>query len=275
MNIQEYSQKIGLQEPVRVFLMGDNHLSYADAREGERERAHAKVRNIDFFSCGQGESYLQKTYEGLLGACRDDGDLLVMVGDVIDHPSARNRELLAVAAGMHPVYAIGNHDYNNYAVEHESAALLAQRVPMFYETLGFAPYNRVTRQGGMQFVTLDNTGYQFSEAGIACVRSACRSGLPTVLVFHVPLFCEDLVEPTVAYWKIPILCGCPDGMYEKAPPVSETTARMLQLIAKEPTIVAVLAGHIHFAYAGRLPCGKMQYVCEAGYLNSASRIVFS
>ena len=103
MNIREYSQKIGLQEPVRVFLMGDNHLSYADAREGERERAHAKVRNIDFFSCGQGESYLQKTYEGLLGACRDDGDLLVMVGDVIDHPSARNRELLAVAAGMHPV----------------------------------------------------------------------------------------------------------------------------------------------------------------------------
>ena len=52
----------------------------------------------------------------------------------------------------------------------------------------------------------------------------------------------------------------------------EPTLRMIDYIEHEPRIKAVLAGHLHFNYEGRLAGGQMQYITGGGYEGVAREV---
>ncbi len=277
MDIRKVTLDAHLERPVTLLLTADNHLSYADERESEKERAHAYYRNEGMFSLGEDKWALKRRFDDICAYAKENCDALVMAGDVVDHPAAQNLEIFRdCIKGINSVYATGNHDYNCYAVESESPELLDSRAQMMTEVLGFAPYNTSKQVGGVNIVALSDVFERFDESAVRFLRDELRRDMPTLLVFHIPLYADTLIDKVVEVWKAPLLTGCPDGVCREFSDhlkmTDEHTKEVLRLIAEDKNIIGTLAGHVHFEHEDALPCTKPQIICRAGAFSGVTEI---
>lgn len=277
MDIRKVTLDAHLESPVKLLLTADNHLSYADEREDEVFRDHAYYRNEGMFSLGEDKWALKRRFDDICAYAKENCDALVMAGDVIDHHAKKNMQIFRECVdGMNFVYATGNHDYNCYAFESESPELLDARTPIMSSALGFAPYNTSKRVGGVNIVAISDVFERFDESAIRFVKDELRRDMPTLLVFHIPLYADTLIDKVVEVWKAPLLTGCPDEVCREFSDhlkmTDENTKEMLRIIAEEKNIIGTLAGHVHFEHEDILPCGKTQIICRAGAFSGATEI---
>ena len=68
---------------------------------------------------------------------------------------------------------------------------------------------------------------------------AAEDGTPWVLMLHIPLCLPETLELVPGAGS---LCGNPD---DEALPASSSTQAFLAFVRESPSVVAVLAGHIH------------------------------
>ena len=93
------------------------------------------------------------------------------------------------------------------------------------------------------------------------LKREVQKGLPVVLCLHVPLYEKSLYakQSELSAESVGFLCGVPDA-YTNAYPefrrlqqhTDAATARMIEYIAGETLIRAVLAGHLHYDYTSTL-----------------------
>ena len=275
----------GLAAPVRAVHITDSHLSFAKEDEGQKECRHARERREGFEAVTGGQN-AKENFLTQLSYARD-ANVCVMTGDIIDFPSRANLELLLKSAPAKDgkiLYTLGNHDWC-YPWENPGEETLLRHQGGFTAWYGNDVTFHSAQVGGLLFVGINNSTYQFSRRQRMLLAAEFSKGLPVVLFFHIPLFAPSLVSPTVKDWGRPILAGCPAeelarwgrdfGEGNDLTPNAETLAFLSLLEENASQIAAVLAGHVHFSHEGETAGGLRQLVTRAGCYGEIREILFT
>lgn len=271
LNITKTTIEIGLENPLKVLHVTDNHLPLCDERDNERKQAIA-ARKAD--KCAEMVAYLNEE----VVYAEENCDLLVHSGDLTDFVSKANvdfaRELLKKEKVL---YIAGNHEYSQYVGEawEDMNYRMNSYMSMGHDGTGFGVNMFFTSRvvGGVNFVGIDDAYHQVEDWQTERLRMEVKKGLPVVLFMHAPLFEQSLYERSIEFWKdgSAYVVGCDEEhlltypefrAMEQRP--SESTKRFVEYVNSEKQIKAVLAGHLHFAFESRLPGGTMQYVTNRG-----------
>ena len=264
--------RIGLEKPLRVLHISDNHLSYADERDDERKRALAASRQISFGCKGD------KDYETLIAQidyANEHCDLLVHTGDVIDFVSHLNLEKAheAFSRAKNLFMAVGNHEFSRYVgeawedAEYRSKSLaLVQSA--FKNDIRFA--SRVVN--GVNLIAIDNGYYLIEQAQLDALKAECAKGMPVILLMHVPLHADDLCEDMMNVRGEPCsyLMNTPDSIVDtysdhraRQQRADSVTREAYGYIVSEPMIKAIIAGHVHGrCYESKVTDTLTQYIVD-------------
>ena len=270
MELLKNTIEIGLEKPVKLLHVTDTHLTLTDERDDERKRELGANRTKSF---GNENGRAEKTLEAQLAYARENCDLLVHTGDLIDFISAPNIEKTREFVKNENVFFIaGNHEYSRYvgeAWEDKNYRMNSYMqmgygvgVPMFFNS-------RVA--GGVNVVGIDNSYYLFEDWQIARLKREVAKGLPVVLVFHDPIFEKSLYDYHKAMpgADCTYLVGVDEDRladYSEFRAVQqrpdEATLRAVEYIESEPMIKLVLAGHLHFNFESMLTPDLPQFVTD-------------
>ena len=259
MNITRTTLSVGATAPFTAIHASDTHLTYADMRDGQR-----KVDLVSWRLPGFPHAETALTELGALS--KELNAPILHTGDLIDYVSLANLEAAKAFTDTHDVFmATGNHEFSLYVGEaKEDAAYRNQSLPAvqacFKNNIRMA--SRII--GGVNFVALDNGYYTFEPEQFAFLKAKAEKGLPMVLMMHTPLYDPALYEIMMGRCPCAYLAGVPEELMRCYPEdryvqqlPDEVTLEMMDYIAREPLIKAILAGHIHAScetvYAGRIP----------------------
>ena len=259
MNLIHTTLSVGATAPFRIIHLSDTHLTYADLRDGQR-----KVDLIDWRlpSFPNAEKVLAEAGE----LSHELNAPIFHTGDLIDYVSLANLEAAKAFTDTHDVYmATGNHEFSLYVGEaKEDAAYRNQSLPAVQACFqnNIRMDSRVIN--GVNFVALDNGYYLFEPEQFAFLKAEAAKGLPMVLMMHTPLYEPALYEIMMERCSCAYLAGVPEEMMRRYPEdrymqqlADGVTLEMMDYIAREPLVKAILTGHLHFdyksMYAERVP----------------------
>lgn len=244
--------KIGLETPVRVLHASDTHITRADLRDGLRKVELASER----------AGYFAEAEDCLKEMSRISKEMnipIVYTGDLIDFVSVANLSAAKEFTDNNDCFfAAGNHEFSLYVGEaKEDAAYRNQSLEKVQAC--FMNDIRMSSRiiGGLNFIALDNGYYIFEPEHLAFIKEQVKKGLPIILMFHTPLYDRAFYDfamaddPRSAY-----LIGVPDELRECYPDpeireiqkADDVTLEIMEYIANEPLIKAILTGHMHFDY---------------------------
>ncbi|MBQ1947053.1 MAG: metallophosphoesterase [Clostridia bacterium] len=257
----------------RAFSFGhitDSHLVFSDATDDERKTKNVESRR----GCFENPSGLsiQTCFEEQTTFVKNECDFALFTGDILDFPAKTSLAFFRDTMKDIPfLYAWGNHDWN-YAWEHEDRALLPSRTALYASYGVENPEMRADEFGGVIFVGLNNTDYQFTEEECAFAEEQLKKGKDVIFYFHIPLYAKTLCPDVVSYWGKPIVVGCDEKGLSPVKPITDATVHMLNVLEKyRENVLAVIAGHIHFSHEDETPFGCKQYVTEAGCYGTLRR----
>lgn len=277
MNLIRSTVKIGLERPVRLLHVTDTHLTYVD--ESDNERKHALAERL---RDPNKEKYLEEHIAYAEAHC----DLLVHTGDLMDFVSHGNVEKAREIVKREKFFFIaGNHDYSQYVGEAwEDDAYRMNSYMQMGGGLGVPMFFNSRVVGGLNIVGIDNSYYRFADWQIWRLQREIEKGLPIVLAFHDPLFEQSLYD--YHYQRVPEDCtylvGCDEEhllRYSEFRAVQqrpdEATQRMIDCIKSEPSVKAILTGHVHFNFESMLTPTLPQFVTGGAYEGDAREILFT
>ncbi|MDF2439238.1 MAG: hypothetical protein JWN98_222 [Abditibacteriota bacterium] len=277
----------GLTSMVRVLHVTDAHIALIDERDAEhiescRQRCqHWGNVRWDNDSSSQGIATHHSFAEIMNDAAELNLDLIALTGDIIDFPSQASIESAAASianARARTLYTSGNHDWHfpNLQGREELREAWWPRLQPLLD--GHAACQRHTI-GGIQFLSFDNSTYQVDEEQLAFARQHLQSGIPSVVLLHIPLSVPTLRAPTLARWQAPILIADPDWDREsrhrwETSEDSATTIEFARTVTTSEDLVAVLCGHIHFPQVDSLSNRAAQYVGAPAFAGSKRLVEF-
>lgn len=261
---------IGIDKPFSVIHMTDTHLTRADARDDERKNVLARKRLRVF---PEAETVIAEAER----LSRETGYPIVHTGDIIDFVSEANLDRTREFIDGHDCFfAAGNHEFSLYVGEAwEDEAYrnksLAKVQSVFQNDIRMS--SRVI--GGVNFIALDNGYYLFEEKQLDFLKQEAKKGLPMILLMHTPLYEPTLYDirvnrreeyglppqnPPCAYLlAVPEeLMGDYDAHRFRQQKADEITKRTFDYIHNEPMIKALITGHLHSNYEGKLANGIPQ-----------------
>ena len=259
LNIIRTTLSVGVTAPFTAIHASDTHLTYADMRDGQR-----KVDLISWRLPGFPHAEAALTELGELS--RELNAPILHTGDLSDYVSLANLERVKAFTDTHDLFmATGNHEFSLYVGEaKEDAAYRNQSLPAVQAC--FKNNIRMDARiiGGVNFIALDNGYYTFEPEQFAFLKAEAEKGLPMVLMMHTPLYDPALYEIMMGRCPCAYLAGVPEELMRCYPEdryiqqmADEVTLEMMEYIANEPLVKAILAGHIHAncetVYAGRIP----------------------
>ena len=259
LNIIRATLSVGAASPFTAIHASDTHLTYADMRDGQR-----KVDLISWRLPGFPHAEAALTELGELS--RELNAPILHTGDLSDYVSLANLERVKAFTDTHDLFmATGNHEFSLYVGEaKEDAAYRNQSLPAVQAC--FKNNIRMDARviGGVNFIALDNGYYTFEPEQFAFLKAEAEKGLPMVLMMHTPLYDPALYEIMMGRCPCAYLAGVPEELMRCYPEdryvqqlPDEVTLEMMDYIAREPLVKAILAGHIHAScetvYAGRIP----------------------
>ena len=277
LKIDRLTISIGLEKPFRAFHISDTHLTLADDRENDRKKALAAGRSAHFKTSEQ-------CFAASLAHAREQNELLLHTGDLIDFVSEKNLEAAAAGfQGRDAFVSSGNHEFSQYVGEaKEDEAYKAQsfaRVQKSYPNdLTFC--SRVVN--GVNFVAIDDVYYYFLPDHLARFEAEVKKGLPIVMMCHVPLYTPKLFDLMVnVNHTLGYVTGAPEELIKNYPKyrfeqqrANDVTLEFIDYLKKQPLLKAILCGHLHFPYQERFSETAIQYVAGANYKGEAYEIAF-
>lgn len=281
MHVNKVDIFANIEKPIKILHVTDLHLTLSDLREDDYCREHAAHRSGVYSVNGQNPA------QGSIAALLDQtADLYLFTGDMIDFPSAANLDYLKeLLRDKNFIFCHGNHDWNypreypfgttNWDFDQSSLydEALDKTAHLFYPfTSGDVD---VCKVGGVKVIAVNNSNYRFSLKQYQRLEKELREDIPTIVAFHVPLYAPTLMEDTLAYWHLPIICGGGDDIHSPywSYRTDEPTANACRLIGENKNVIAVITGHLHFDHTDTLPGGNTQYVTATA--NRANATVFN
>lgn len=264
----------GLPRPLTLMQITDAHMTLSDQRDSAYTREVEEDRTGGFGRVGMNLPPAEAFRLTLKAA--EGADCLVFTGDILDAPTAINRETLD--GFLNPpktpyLYITGNHDWSRTWINGRSA-----REDGDLEVLGAFLDPRtgygVCQLDGVRLIGLDDSEYQISEDALRFFREQTADGAPCLLFLHIPLYLPTLLADTMDAWEDPILLGAPPELYRQrtAPVPTESTLEFCRLAETLPNLLGVFTGHLHFPHEDLLSSGVRQYVTPPAYQGRGRRI---
>ena len=276
----EYSKKIqlkvnGLKKPVRLVHITDCHISQCyensteeeiknDARASVQWRPEGMPRPIDSLR------YLLKEISS------DQPALAVMTGDIVDLPLPgfnRALEEALTEAGVPYLYTFGNHENRGFIPVEKSKE---KYYPMYshlmngspdFQLIGFDENGEVCTENAVLYVLgFDDSTKIVTEEQMTKLKKLSAEGKPIILCLHIPIATEENTPAIHGHWK-------DDHFLLGAESDCETTHEFCSFVkSEESNVIAVLAGHIHFAHESEFAPGRKVYAAAPGYTQYAELI---
>lgn len=256
-HIRIYSTEV--TDTVHIILLSDTHLSMKDEREKPYEQYSKRMSgayNITkHYKTGENTCPQQAFLETVNTARSEGVDLLALTGDIFSYPSEAAVgwvDSVLNASTLKYAYTTGNHDWHYEGMEGTSDDLrqtwINNRLLPLYK--GQNPLFYAIDLKGIRVIMIDNSTYEISADQLSFFRQQAASGLPLLLMMHIPLYAPD--RP-VGYG-----CGHPDWnqenddvyQLERRMPWPERghtpiTMQFREDVLNTPNLLAVFSGHIH------------------------------
>ncbi|WP_299537535.1 metallophosphoesterase [Ulvibacterium sp.] len=277
-----YSDSI--KEPMKVVHIADTHLFTDDERGIPYQQYSgrmAKAYNETFhFKTGEKTEPKEAFAKTLAYAKEINADLITLIGDIFSFPSEVAIEWVVSKleeTGIPHIYTAGNHDWHYEGMEGPLESLrdtwIRKRLLPLYQ--GNHPLMAAYDIKGIRFLAIDNSTYQINEEQLAFFKEHLASGMPFVLLVHIPLYAPGK--------GVGFGCGNPDwgaktdGNFElerrpKWPEEghTQTTFEFHKKVFSAPNLMGIFSGHIHRNSIEILK-GKPQIVADdnasGGYLD--------
>ena len=273
-----------INESIKVVHIADTHLFKDDERGipyQEYSNRMAKAYNQTTHFQTRTKTTPEESFENALVFAKEvNADLITLVGDIFSFPSEAGIEWVQSKlkeTGIPYIYTAGNHDWHYEGMEGTLESLrdiwIEKRLKPLYQ--GNHPLMASFNIKGIRFLAIDNSTYQINKEQLAFFREHVKSGVPLVLLVHIPMYAPGK--------KISFGCGNPywgastDGSFElerrpKWPESghTQTTLNFHKNVFNAPHLLGVFAGHTHRNSIEMIK-GKPQIVSDdnasGGYLD--------
>ena len=264
----------GLERPLTLMQITDSHVVAADQRDPEALEAVPRFDQI-FHEQEPGGVAQQPFFQQALDRSNDLAvDCTILTGDIIHFPALAAVEMLeqGLKGLASPyLYTLGNHDWHFPHLAWNDTTR-QEHYPRLAHLLGQSPAAQMLQLGGVRLIALDNSNYQMTDQQLDFLRLQLQTGEPCVLFVHIPLYTPALAPAVFEKWKTPIMMAA-SGWTEQMRAkwlVRESDASTLACHefltgADFDNLVGVFCGHVHFAHAGELRPGCIQYVTRENF----------
>lgn len=263
--IHEYKIPVkGIKKKV-IYHFSDVHLTEFDDLSNESETVRAKDATVSWAngrlgfakSNNENVSEEQKMPSGVhftnLLKTASSGDAFVMTGDICDFINGANmRKLDAELKNISVPYVAvcGNHDK-------------ACDIPDGFIYSALKEPVQICDLGDLLIVGIDDSDRNITASQNEQLKKLLNKNKPLIIVFHVPIMTEGNKER---------LINCGEYFRLNHENASEETLEFIEIIKKNSDrIIAVLAGHLHFANNTEITDGLMQYVSTQGILGNINK----
>ena len=252
-----YSEKI--KSNIKVVHIADTHLFMDDKRgipfQGYSNRMAKAYNQTTHFQTRE-KTNPKKSFEQTLAFAKEvNADLINLVGDIFSFPSEAAIEWVLSklrATGIPFIYIAGNHDWHYEGMKGDLESLRDTWIEKRLQPLYQGNHHLMAAYDikGIRFLAIDNSTYQINEEQLAFISAQIRTGLPLVLLVHIPMYAPGK--------NISFGCGNPfwgaatDRSFElerrpKWPESghTQTTFNFYKKVFNAPNIMGVFAGHKH------------------------------
>jgi DNA repair exonuclease SbcCD nuclease subunit len=273
-----------INESIKVIHIADTHL-FKDDERGIPYRKFsnrmAKAYNQTTHFKTQINTNPEEAFEQTLEFAKEvNADLITLIGDIFSFPSEAAIEWVLLKlkdTGIPYIYTAGNHDWHYEGMEGAMESLrdtwINKRLRPLYQ--GNHPLMAAYDIKGIRFLAIDNSTYQINEEQLAFFTEQVDSGMPLVLLIHIPMYAPGK--------KISFGCGNPNWgaetdinfELERRPKWPErghtqTTFNCQKKVFEAPNLLGIFTGHIHRNSIEMIK-GKPQIVADdnasGGYLD--------
>ena len=261
----------GLTKEYKFLQVTDLHASAFSAEEAKamdaNRRNYITARRgafTDGFMLAEERMPYMFGYADEIGA-----DMLLLTGDIIDFPSELNISLMyenIKALKAPALFTLGNHDWcyaDDYLTPNAAATYIPEFNKMSAGQPADDPYVRYVEYDEFMIVAVDNSPDYVTAATVDKFLALCEKGKPIILMLHVPLHVDSLVEDCTKVWGKDLGMGGDTGLCAWNPDVQRFYAAVAE--DENSPVVAVLAGHVHFTHEDTLPNGVVQYITSTAY----------
>ena len=273
-----------INESIRVVHIADTHLFKDDERGipyQEFSNRMAKAYNQTTHFRTRINTNPEEAFEQTLAFAKEvNADVITLIGDIFSFPSEAAIEWVLTKlkdTGIPYIYTAGNHDWHYEGMEGTLESLrdtwIEKRLLPLYQ--GNDPLKAAYDIKGIRFLAIDNSTYQISEEQLAFFIEQAASGMPVVLLVHIPMYAPGK--------KISFGCGNPNWgaatdrnfELERRPKWPEsghtkTTLNFHKRVFNSPNLLGIFTGHVHRNSIEMIK-GKPQIVADdnasGGYLD--------
>lgn len=248
-----------INDSIKVVHIADTHL-FMDDKRGvpfqEYSNRMAKAYNQTTHFQTREKTNPQESFEQTLAFAKEvNADVINLVGDIFSFPSEAAIDWVRSkldATGIPYIYVAGNHDWHYEGMKGSLESLrdtwIEKRLLPLYQ--GNHPLMAAYDIKGIRFLAIDNSTYQINEEQLAFLSAQIASGLPLVLLVHIPMYAPGK--------NISFGCGNPfwgaatDRSFElerrpKWPESghTQTTFDFYKKVFDAPNLMGIFAGHKH------------------------------
>ncbi len=263
----------GAQREYTLYFLTDLHMTLPDPSASSEENEYITKRLTEF-TAPDGTTPEETWGFWLSYVEEQQADGLLLGGDIIDCPSGANLDLLKNTLGTFSVpyiYTPGNHDWTypwEYMTEKGRTDYLEKLSPYMDDNPDF----HVLEYDDFVIAAVNNSSNQIPESVLEPYRALLAQSKPVLLLLHVPLFTQSVLEKAKEAWSSPVVLGA--GNYGGIYPNSSSEEFLQLTFAEDSPVFAVAAGHVHFTDFSETEGGKAipQITADAGCHQRAVRI---
>jgi len=244
-------------------FMADLHASIMDESElDEKIRNSLVERNNLFTTLNSNHISSDKIFPEIIDYTNNiNANALLLGGDIIDSPSNSNIQFLREnlkRVKTDYLYTFGNHDWT-FEWDYQTKETEEKYYPVFLE---FMEDNQVSylEYEDLIILAINNGKGKIEEIVIDRVKEILEKKKPTIIMLHVPIATENIVEAEKNIRnRVTSLGG--NGVK-----TDEATQSLIDMIVSdEYNVFYILAGHVHFAVNDNINEKIIEEVTDPAY----------
>lgn len=250
-----------------IYQFSDVHLNLADElctdeeKQGVEKRIEFWINKREYFTSTYNEPYddcqrisATEHFENLLDKAREDGDALVLTGDIFDDLTEAHLRAFEKGfgdLGIPHIFACGNHERSSRIPDDSALALVKSPVQLM-------------DLGDLVIMAFNDSERLITREQIDALKNQLSEGRPIIVAMHIPILTDnnEILKSCSKYFHLNYT-DCPPENLEFIELISSNTDK----------IAAVFAGHLHFLNVCEIAPGLVQYVSTQGITGNINRYI--
>lgn len=269
--IHRHRIEVGASAPFKALHVSDSHLTLCNSRENDPRKVELSMRRSSPWPSNW------HYFEEAVHHARENGEMLLHTGDLIDFVSIANLEAAGRAFCDDDWFVCaGNHEYSKYVGEAREDEKYKQ--DSYARVQGIYPNDLTLASrvvNGVNFVAIDDVYMYVPGKAVERFRNEVEKGLPIVVMCHCPLFSEEFYEYEIKRrGRVNLVAMTDDTAKGRKRNADPTTYEFVRYLRSEKAVKAVLSGHIHFHCVNRFSETAIQYTGGCGAEGVVSSLEF-